>query len=60
MPVTNIAKVRSSSDKTTHHQIKRGKDGRVYCTCKGWRYSRPAFKTCKHLEQYYATLPYSD
>ena len=49
----------ASSDGTKTYEIRRGKDGEVYCTCPAWRFSgRDRFhqlvqtRTCKHLEAF--------
>ena len=45
-----ITRVQSqSTDKS--YEIRVGKDGRVYCTCPAWKFSRGTReeKNCKHL-----------
>jgi len=36
----------SSSDR--YYSIRLGRDGRIYCTCPGWRFH----KHCKHLTRF--------
>ena len=33
------------------YNIVLGQDYRIYCTCKGWKVSKPPIKECKHLRE---------
>lgn len=44
---TLLETVRSESRPGVAYEIRRGADGRVYCTCPAWRFS--AGHVCKHL-----------
>ena len=35
--------------KIYNYEIREGKDGKIYCTCPGWRYRR----WCKHLAEFF-------
>ncbi len=48
MTGTLITKIASKSDKTKQHQIRRGADQVIYCTCQSWKYRG----YCTHLETY--------
>lgn len=32
------------------YQIKLGRDGKIYCSCPGWKFCKGSSKTCKHLK----------
>lgn len=34
------------------HLIRLGRDNRVYCSCKAWKWSRGPVKDCKHLKRF--------
>lgn len=42
----------------TLYDIKKGKDGVVYCTCPAWRFQKlpVAARTCKHIKSVSAQL----
>ncbi len=50
-PAVSLAKFESASTPCHFHEVRRGKDGNVYCTCPAWRFQRkaPEDRTCKHI-----------
>ena len=42
--------ISSFSQSDVEYEIRRGGDGRIYCTCPAWRFGRG--KSCKHLKLY--------
>jgi hypothetical protein len=44
-----LRKYPSDSNPGTYHNVTRGKDGVVYCTCWAWKRNR----WCKHLIHYF-------
>lgn len=51
-----LAEVKSSSTDVTH-EIRLGKDGKLYCTCQGWIHSKKSPKMCRHLAVWVAKNP---
>ena len=49
----DLLKVQSKTNNDTYN-IVLGQDYRIYCTCKGWQFSRPPIKECKHLRELFA------
>lgn len=47
-----LARYASKSNPSKSHEVRRGKDGVVYCTCPSWRFQHnsPSNRTCKHIE----------
>lgn len=47
-----LASVPSKSNPCISYEVRRGKDGNVYCTCPAWRFQKrsPKERTCKHLK----------
>lgn len=43
-----LADAASKSRRGVIHEIRRGKDGKLYCTCEGWRFT----KHCRHVKQF--------
>ena len=43
----------SSSVPGAFHEVRRGLDGKIYCTCGGWK----RYRRCWHLEQVLSTIP---
>ena len=56
-----LTTIKSSSNPSKSYEIVRSdKDGRVYCSCPAWKFSKVSPKTCKHLKQYIASGDYLD
>lgn len=51
---TVLASFPSASRPGSSHQVRRGADGVVYCTCPSWRFQHnsPTNRTCKHIESW--------
>lgn len=52
-----ITTVPSKTNPSKSYEIRRGKDGVIYCTCPSWRYQRLGkgeTRTCKHLAAFFA------
>lgn len=49
-----LARNESSSRPGSFHEVRRGADGVVYCTCPSWRFQKnsPSNRTCKHIESW--------
>lgn len=49
-----LARNESNSKPGSYHEVRRGADGNVYCTCPSWRFQRnsPLNRTCKHIESW--------
>lgn len=43
-----LKRYESKSKPGTYHEVRRGEDGVLYCTCWAWKRNR----TCKHLNDY--------
>lgn len=57
MAKTVLAVAPSKSDPSKSYEIRRGKDGTIYCTCPAWRYQHlkgGETRTCKHLAEFFA------
>ena len=46
----DLVKIPSKTSADTYN-IVLGQDYRIYCTCKGWKFSKPPIKECKHLRE---------
>ena len=46
----DLLKVQSNTSTDTYN-ILLGQDYHIYCTCKGWKFSKPPIKECKHLRE---------
>ena len=57
-PTTQVLEEILSSDGANVWQIRRGKNGHVYCTCPSWKYQRvtPIDRVCKHTRAWIATV----
>lgn len=49
---TVLDTIKSNSNPNIQYEIRMGKDGVVYCTCRGWQMN----KWCKHLDQWQQKL----
>jgi len=52
-----LARYQSQSSPGLKHEVRRGGDGVVYCTCLGWKMARkrngePKARNCWHLQDY--------
>lgn len=45
-----------SSDGSKTYEMYRGKDGVVYCSCPGWKFSKERPRSCKHMKTHAETL----
>jgi nitric oxide reductase NorQ protein len=46
-----VLKTYPSKTSSGNYEIRKGRDGKTYCTCPGWKFSEGE-KTCKHLRDY--------
>lgn len=53
-----LASVPSDSDPSRTYDVRKGRDGNVYCTCPAWRFQRKpvAERTCKHIDRLAAAI----
>lgn len=51
-----LAEMVSNSTGKTYQILKSSRDGKVYCDCPGWKFSKQSPKSCKHLVRYYEDL----
>jgi hypothetical protein len=51
-----LSRFASKSNPSKSHEVRRGADGVVYCTCPSWRFQKnsPSNRTCKHIESWKA------
>jgi hypothetical protein len=49
-----LSRFASKSNPSLSHEVRRGADGVVYCTCPSWRFQKnsPSNRTCKHIEMW--------
>ena len=49
-----LSRFASKSNPAVAHEVRRGADGNVYCTCPSWRFQKnsPLNRTCKHIESW--------
>lgn len=49
-----LSRYASKSNPSKSHEVRRGADGVVYCTCPSWRFQKnsPSNRTCKHIEMW--------
>jgi hypothetical protein len=52
-----VLQVNISARSGAEYRIHRAHDGVVYCDCPGWKFSKAAPKTCKHLERWSTKQP---
>jgi hypothetical protein len=48
-----VGKFQSMTSPGKFYEIRRGKDGVVYCTCPAWKFQKKEYgqpRTCKHLK----------
>ena len=48
---SEVLKTYASKTSSVSYEVRKGKDGKVFCTCPGWKFSLEA-KTCKHLREF--------
>ena len=56
LPAGLLASVPSKTNPDLSYEIRRGKDGVVYCSCPAWKHQRlpVAHRSCKHLKSFHA------
>jgi hypothetical protein len=54
MNLVVLARYASKSNPSKSHEVRRGADGVVWCSCPSWRFQKnsPSNRTCKHIEQW--------
>lgn len=38
------------------YEMREGKDGVIYCSCPGWKFSRERPRSCKHMVKWAETI----
>lgn len=52
--MTILKKIPSKSSPSISHEVRRGDDGSIYCTCPSWKFSKGS-KSCTHVREYIAS-----